>query len=160
MADLPLEQVPREGEIVEVLYRLSHPTQTHLDLAVATDGAVRRLRFKGARVVQFREEPPDVLQGLDVQDIRDQQLGEMALWVSVGDGAITFWAKSITEMALHKPDLRPTPRDTSADDVPNVVAAQVRAWGPSGIPPTSFRYRTFGSGGTLRGCSVGTRPFL
>jgi len=160
MADLPLEQVPREGEIIEVLYRLSRPAQTHLDLTVTTDGSLRRLRFNGARVVQFQEDPPPVLQGLDVQDIRDQQLGELALWVSVASGAITFWAKTITELAQNKPETRPAPRDTRAEEVPLVAAEQMRAWGPNGIPPSSFRYRTQGSGGALRAFSVGTRPYL
>jgi hypothetical protein len=160
MADLPLEQIPREGEILEVLYRLSRPAQTHLDLAVATDDGVCRLRFNGARVVQFQEEPPAVLRGLEVQDIRDQNLGDMALWVSVASGAITFWAKSITELAPHRPEMRPPPRDKSVEDVPFVVAEQVRAWGGHGIPQESFRYRAQGSGGMLRHVSVGTRPYL
>lgn len=160
MADLPLEQVPREGEIIEVLYRLSRPAQTHLDLAVSDDDVVRRLRFNGARVVQFQEDPPAVLRGLDVQDIRDQQLGELALWVSVAGGAITFWAKTITELTLPKFDARPAPQATSAPEIPFVAAEQVRAWSPNGIPPSSFRYRTQGSGGALRQFSVATRPYL
>jgi hypothetical protein len=160
MADLTLEQVPREGEILEVLYRLSRTAQTHLDLAVSDDGVVRRLRFNGARVVQFQEEPPDVLRGLDVQDIRDQKLRDLALWVSVADGAITFWAKAITELTVPKLEIRPAPRERSADEVPFVVAEQLRTWSPNGIPPSSFRYRVQGRGGTLRHCSVGTRRYL
>jgi hypothetical protein len=157
MVDLPLEQVPRGGEIIEVLYRLSGPAQTHVDLTVSEEDSLRRLRFSGARVVLFQEEPPSVLQGLEVQDIRDQNLRDLALWVSVANGAITFWAKTMTEMSPQKLESRPVPRESRADDVPLVAAEQLRKWGPS--PPTSFRYRTQGSGGALRGFSVATRPF-
>lgn len=157
MVDLPLEQVPRGGEIIEVLYRLSGPAQTHVDLTVADEGSLRRLRFSGARVVMFQEEPPSVLLGLEVQDIRDQNLGDLALWVSVANGAITFWAKTMTEMTPQKLEIRLKPRASSADDVPLVAAEQLRDWGSS--PPSSFRYRTQRGGVTLRGFSVATRPF-
>lgn len=157
MVDLPLEQVPREGEIIEVLYRLSGPAQTHVDLTVDDEGTLRRLRFTGARVVMFQEEPPSVLQGLEVQDIRDQNLRDVALWVSVASGAITFWAKAVTEMTPQKLEIRPKPRESSAEDIPVVAAEQLRDWGSS--PPSSFRYRTQRSGGALRGFSVATRPF-
>ncbi len=160
MADLPLDQVPREGEIVEVLYRRSGAAQTHLDVTVSVDGVVRHLRFHGARVVQFQEEQPEVLQGIDVQDIRDQQLGDLTLWVSIAEGAITFWAKAIVEMTQPKPEVRPAPREQGApEEIPLLAADQVRAWGPNGTLPSSFRYRALGSGGSLRGFSVGTRPF-
>jgi hypothetical protein len=159
MSDLPLEQVPREGEIIEVLYRLSGPTQTHVDLTVVAEGEQRRLRFTCARVVQFQEDPPAILRGLDVQDIRDQQLGDMALWVSVADGAITFWAKTVTEMTHRKPEARPVPRDAIADQIPLIAAEQVREWGPSGTPRSSFRYRSQGGSGMLRRASVGTRRY-
>ena len=157
MANLTLEQVPRESEIIEVLYRISRPAQSHLDLTVSDDGAVRRLRFNGARVVQFQEQQPDVLQGLEVEDIRDQKLGDLVLWVSIASGAITFWAKTITELAEQKPEpRRPLPRET--EDVPLVKPEEVRAWAASGLPATSFRYRTLGIGGALRGISVATAP--
>lgn len=160
MADLPLDQVPREGEIVEVLYRLSRPAETHLDLTVATDRALRRLRFSGARVVQFQEEPPSVLQGLDVQDIRKQDLGNLALWVSIAEGAITFWAQRVVEMTQQIPAPRTSSLHSPAEDLPIIAVDQVRNWAPSGTPPTSFYYRKPLTGGTLRGFSVGTRRYL
>jgi hypothetical protein len=158
MAELPLDQVPREGEIVEVLYRLSRPTETHLDLTVSEDGALRRLRFNGARVVMFQEEPPPVLKGLDVQDIRDQQLRDMFLHVSIADGAITFWAKTLTEITQPRFEPRPA-RDTSADDLPVLKDDDVRQWGPGGVATSSFRYQSAASG-SLRGFSVGTGAFV
>lgn len=160
MADLPLDQVPLEGEITEVLYRLSRPAGTHLDLTVSTDDGVRRLRFNGVRVVMFQEEPPPVLKGLEVQDIRDQQLRDLALWVSVADGAITFWAKSVSEMAQPKPDVRPKPRDSISDDIPLASAEQMRSWSPYGIPPSSFRYQPLPRTGALRGFTVKTRRYV
>ena len=135
MADLPLEQVPRESEIIEVLYRRSGPAESHIDLTVSDDGTLRRLRFNGARVVQFQEQPPDVLKGLDVEDIRDQKLGDLTLWVSIAGGAITFWAKTITEIAEQKPQARPAPRDRRRTMSPLVAAragARVgREWDPA-----------------------------
>jgi hypothetical protein len=159
MVDLPLEQVPREGEIIEVLYRLSRPVQSDLDLMMVTKGAKRRLRFSGTRVMIFQKELPPVLHGLEVQDIRDHQLDDLTLWVSVANDAITFFAKTITELTQPKLELSPKPRASITEEVPVFAEAQLRRFGKSGIPQSSFRYRARGSGGTLRGCSVRTRPY-
>lgn len=155
MDDLPLQDVPRDGEIVEVLYRLSRTAPTYLDMTVSTPRALRRLRFTRPRVVQFRSELPDVLRGLEVQDIRDQRIGDLALWVSVADGAVTFWAKGVSEITTQRAELGAVSHAT-----PLVEADDVRAWGPIGLPQTSFRYRTPGRGGALRHFSISTRPYV
>lgn len=157
MADLPLQDVPRDCEIVELVYELARPEMTHLDLRVAVDGAPRverRLRFTGPRVVQFQSELPEVLRGLDVQDVRAERLGDLSLWVSVAGGAVTFWARAVSEITASK-----HPRETERAAPPLVAEEQVRAWEPLGVPPTSFRYRTSGRGGLLRHFSVSTRPY-
>jgi hypothetical protein len=153
MVDLPLEQVPREGEIIEVLYRLSRPVQSDLDLMMVANGAKRRLRFSGTRVVIFQKELPPVLRGLEVQDIRDHQLDDLTLWVSVANDAITFFAKTITEI------VQPKPRASITEELPLFAEDQLRRFGQSGTPQSSFRYRARGSGGMLRGCSVGIHPY-
>lgn len=167
MVDLPLQDLPSEGEIVEVLFRLSKAAPGHLDLTVSTPRALRRLRFSGPRVVQFQAEMPDVLRGIAVQDIRDQRIGELSLWVSVGDGALTFWARGVSEITS-----APVDHDEAApsiyaghagrpgaDAARLVQAEEVRAWGPLGMPEASFRYRTPRGGGALRHVSISTRPY-
>ena len=158
MVELPLDQVPRDGEIVEVFYRLSHTQAAYVDLTMSSGGGERRLRFKGARMVVFREQTPDSLLGLDVRDVTDQPPPPgTALWVSVADGAITFWAKTITE--LTRPKLEPRDRpDTHADDVPLVRDDQVQNWGPSGVAPGSFRYQSRALRGVLRSLVINTEP--
>jgi hypothetical protein len=159
MVELPLDQVPRDGEIVEVFYRLSHFQHTYVDLTLSSGGGVRRLRFNGARVVTFKEAPPDNLLGLDVQDgITEQQPPDTPLWVSVADGAITFWAKSITELTLPKFEHRDPPPVPSAEEVPLVLDEQVQKWGPSGVVPGSFRYHPRALRGALRALVIETEP--
>jgi hypothetical protein len=159
MVELPLDQVPRDGEIVEVFYRLSHTQAAYVDLTMSAGGGERRLRFNGARMVVFREQTPDSLLGLDVRDVTDQPPPpDTALWVSVADGAITFWAKSITELTRPKFEPRDPPPDTSADAVPLVRDEQVQNWGPSGVAPGSFRYQSRALRGVLRSLVINTEP--
>ncbi|MFT3765650.1 MAG: hypothetical protein QM820_09060 [Minicystis sp.] len=163
MDDLALQDVPRDGEIVELLYQLSRSAHaTHLDMTVSTGAAQRRLRFVGPRVVQFQAELPEVLHGLDVQDIRDQGIGGLTLWVSVGGGAVTFWAKAIKEITDRRSKTEGAAADhrASADPTPLIEADQVHVWGPTGLPQSSFRYRSPGRGGALRHFSVSTRPYV
>lgn len=152
---MELKDVPHECEIIELLYRLSRPAPTHIDVLVAAHGVERRLRFAGPRVVQFQPEMPEVLFGLDVQDLGEERIGELGLWVSVGGGAVTFWAKAVSELDVRSHD-RAEPRD---DPAPLVAADEVRAWDPFGVPRASFRYRSPLPGGPLRGFTISTHPF-
>lgn len=155
MGDLLLQDVPREGEILELTYRLATPSQTHLEMTVSADGVERRLRFSGPRVVQFQSEMPEVLRGLEVQDIRDRNIGDLTLWVSVGGGAVTFWARSVSDITARKPE-----RKVHAEPAPDLEADHIRELGSAAVPRASFRYRSPSRGGPLRHFSVSTRPFV
>jgi hypothetical protein len=154
MVELPLDEVPRDGEIVEVFYRLSHSAQAYIDLRVSVDGAERHLRFSGARVVVFREEPPPVLVGLDVQDVREQQIQDASLRVSVADGAITFWAKTITDLTRPQFEPRPSPPDPSEDEIPLVLPDD---WATGGLVTSSFRYQARAPRGVLQSLALVTQ---
>jgi hypothetical protein len=123
---------------------------------MSSGGTVRRLRFNGVRVVTFKEGPPANLLGLDVQDgVTEEQPPDAPLWVSVADGAITFWAKTITELTLPKFEHRDPPEE---EVVPLVRDEQVQKWGPSGVAPGSFRYQTRALRGVMRSISIDTEP--
>jgi hypothetical protein len=146
----PLD-VPEDCSIVELVYRLSRADQTVLELAITNGGDHRRLRFRGTRVVQFDKELPEVLHGLRVEDMGDKKVGDLSLWVSVGGGAITFWARSLTEV---------TKKTRSADAAPRPPKTldQLRPWDVHGIPVESFSHRTINTG-ALRVFSISTRPY-
>jgi hypothetical protein len=94
MEDRPLtpKDLPKDCSIVELCYRIKKPESTYLDLTISADGVERSLRFHRPRVVQFDKDLPDLLHGLEVEDVREQGLGELMIWVSIGRGAVTFWA--------------------------------------------------------------------
>ncbi len=156
MDDAPLsaQDLPREGEIVEIVYRLAKPEEAHLDLILLTGGKRRRLRFHGPRVVQFAETMPASLQGLDVQDVRTQSFGSVSLWVSVADGAVTFWARSVSDLTTKKADRSDESRPAA------LLAEDLRNFGKQGIPVSSFVYRPPAStSSALRHFSISTRPY-
>lgn len=115
---------PSDYDVVELVYRLKPPGDGHVDLTLATPTGTRRLRFLGPRVVQVASELPSVLAGVEVRDVSAESLRGLDLWISIGDGAITFWAKSVTELAEARAaraslDLDPKRKRVAADDVPH-----------------------------------------
>lgn len=143
--------VPRDCEVVELLYKLTRPSSTHLDMTLVSDGVERTLRFRGPRVVQFEKDMPDVLRGLEVKDIRDQKLAGLNLWVSVADGAVTFWAKAMAEIGRRSLDAEP--------EMPSFDPQSVKPWELYGVPVESFAYRSPARASALRCFSISTRPF-
>jgi hypothetical protein len=143
--------VPPHCEVVELIYRLTRPSSTHLDMTIVSDGEERVLRFRGPRVVQFEKDLPDVLRGLEVKDIRDQNLAGLDLWISVAGGAVTFWAKAMVEIGRRSLDADP--------QVPVFDAKLVQPWEMYGVPVESFSYRSPARASALRVFSITTRPF-
>jgi hypothetical protein len=138
--------LPRDCEVVELCYRIKKPENTHLDLTIRVDGVERSLRFHRPRVVQFDKDLPDLLHGLEVQDIRAQNLGESTIWVSIGRGAVTFWAKDVVQLSRTEPMAR---RDDTAAAKP---------WEILGGPVETYNYRA-PRGGAFRSFSISTRPY-
>jgi hypothetical protein len=141
------QDLPRECEIVELCYRIKKPEATHLDLTVRVEGGKERsLRFHRPRVVQFDKDLPDILHDLEVQDVRAQNLGESTIWVSIGHGAVTFWAKDVVELSRFE-------RVVRADTSP-----PVKPWELLGAPVETYNYRA-PRGGAFRSFSISTRPY-
>lgn len=141
------QDLPRDCEILELCYRIQKPESTHLDLTFRVEGgAERSLRFHRPRVVQFDRGLPDILHGLEVQDVREQGLGESTIWVSVGQGAVTFWAKDVVELSRSQ-------RIQRADTSP-----PMKPWELLGAPVETYNYRA-PRGGAFRAFSISTRPY-
>ena len=140
------KDLPSDCSIVELSYRIKRPESTHLDIVISAGGIERSLRFHRPRVVQFDKDLPDLLHGLEVQDVREQGLGEMALWVSVGQGAVTFWARDVVE--LSRSDRQPA----KVDDKP------FKPWEVVHDGEESYNYRA-PKGGAFRFFSISTHRY-
>ncbi len=148
MEDRPItpQDLPRECDIVELCYRIKKPESTHLDLVFSSGGTERSLRFHRPRVVQFERDLPDVLHGLEVQDVREQNLGDLRLWVSIGGGAVTFWAKEVVELSRF-------------ERIPRLFENEpLKPWEILGAPVDTYNYRA-PRGGAFRFFSISTRPY-
>jgi hypothetical protein len=148
MEDRPIapKDVPRNCDIVELVYRIQKTKSTHLDLVLSVDGVDRSLRFIGPRVVQFEKELPDLMHGIEVQDIASLGPAGLSLWVSVGEGAVTFWAKEMVER------VHPERRVRVFENEP------LRPWELQGSPVESYNYQ-MPRGGSFRAFSITTKPY-
>jgi len=148
MEDRPLlpKDLPSDCAIVELSYRIKKPENTHFDVTISADGHERSLRFHRPRVVQFDKDLPEILHGLEVEDVSAQGLRDMVLFVSIGHGAVTFWARDVVELSRSQ-TLPPL-----FDDRPK------KPWEITQGPEETYNYRA-PRGGAFRSFSISTRPF-
>jgi hypothetical protein len=147
----PLD-VPEDCEIVELVYRHARAEESVLELAITNGGDHRRLRFRGTRVVQLDKELPEVFHGIRVEDMGDKRVGELSLWVSLGGGAVTFWARALSEVGR-------VGRAGGVAIKPERTLDQVRPWDYHGVPAESFSHRTINPR-ALRVFSISTHPYV
>jgi hypothetical protein len=149
MQDRPLmpKELPSDCAIVELSYRIKKAETTHLDLVISVDGAERSLRFHRPRVVQFDKDLPDVLRGLEVQDVTEKALGDCTLWVSIGHGAVTFWARDVVELSR-------------SERLPRLFGdtAPFKPWEIIKEAEEVYNYRA-PRGGAFRAFSISTKPY-
>ena len=143
---------PNDVHVVSINYSLGQAEASYLDLAFDDAGVEGRLRFLGTRVVQFADQLPAALLGLEVVDVEPQEGSVLTLWVSVGQGAVTFWARALAELRADGSIVRAeigedtviAPRTPAPLMTPSMLDEQ-------GVPSRSFEDRGGEvSGGTLR----------
>ena len=94
---------PYQYRIIEMVYHvdLEHRLDSYIDLTLVKGSTTRWLRFWGPQGLQIEEGFPDPTGGMKIIDISKRQwqhLGVAVLDFEASHGAITFWAKDVTDL--------------------------------------------------------------
>ena len=105
--DHPILPDPFRWELVEFTYRRdSHDgRESYIDLVLARDGEVRRLRFFAPRDLEITRGLP-TSSGLCILDVRGRQLDGLGVRVTSFEacpGAPSFWAARVVELTEDGP---------------------------------------------------------